>query len=274
MTKTQNTMTTKKLLLTCFLSIFCVILSHAKWFTVDPEAEKYYSISPYAYCLNNPVKFIDPDGRQVVGVHGTWARAKTWENQTAILNATYRAFGDKSYSNFNFNWSGGNYASMRRDAAKQLISYIQTERARNNLSKEEPITLVGHSHGGNVNIEAINMMVTMEEFQGVTINLLTINTPVRDDYQLSEKAQSLVSHINIYDEKDPIQTKGGASMIVLPDNKSNVKGTGEFGNAGRIFNNAKNIKVDNPQGVFKDLHNSHNRVQDWLNKLPKNEISH
>ena len=30
--------------------------------TVDPLAEKYYSISPYAYCLNNPLKYIDPTG--------------------------------------------------------------------------------------------------------------------------------------------------------------------------------------------------------------------
>jgi RHS repeat-associated protein len=31
--------------------------------TQDPLAEKYYSISPYAYCGNNPVNNIDPDGR-------------------------------------------------------------------------------------------------------------------------------------------------------------------------------------------------------------------
>jgi hypothetical protein len=29
---------------------------------IDPMAEKYYSISPYAYCGNNPVNRIDPNG--------------------------------------------------------------------------------------------------------------------------------------------------------------------------------------------------------------------
>ena len=35
----------------------------SRWTTPDPLAEKYYSISPYAFCNNNPVNFVDPDGR-------------------------------------------------------------------------------------------------------------------------------------------------------------------------------------------------------------------
>ena len=35
----------------------------ARWDRIDRFCEKYYSISPYSYCENNPVRFIDPDGR-------------------------------------------------------------------------------------------------------------------------------------------------------------------------------------------------------------------
>ena len=34
------------------------------WDRVDPLAEKYYGVSPYAYCANNPVVFVDSDGRK------------------------------------------------------------------------------------------------------------------------------------------------------------------------------------------------------------------
>ena len=36
-----------------------------RWHTQDPLAEKYYNISSYAYCANNPIMFIDPDGMQI-----------------------------------------------------------------------------------------------------------------------------------------------------------------------------------------------------------------
>ena len=48
--------------------------SKARWYypaicrttTMDPLAEKYYSTSPYTWCLNNPIKYIDPDGNNPI----------------------------------------------------------------------------------------------------------------------------------------------------------------------------------------------------------------
>ena len=36
------------------------------WLSVDPMADKYPSISPYAYCAWNPMKLVDPDGLEAV----------------------------------------------------------------------------------------------------------------------------------------------------------------------------------------------------------------
>ena len=40
----------------------------ARWTAQDPLAEKYYAVSPYAYCLGNPITFIDPNGES------TWVK--------------------------------------------------------------------------------------------------------------------------------------------------------------------------------------------------------
>lgn len=40
------------------------------WLSVDPLADQSPQISPYAYCNWNPIKFIDPDGKEIIV--GTW----------------------------------------------------------------------------------------------------------------------------------------------------------------------------------------------------------
>ena len=45
-----------------------------RWHVVDPLAEKYYSISPYAYCGNNPIMLVDVNGKEwgiVLNANGT-----------------------------------------------------------------------------------------------------------------------------------------------------------------------------------------------------------
>ena len=36
------------------------------WTTPDPMLEKYFSVSPYVYCLDNPIKHTDPDGKNPI----------------------------------------------------------------------------------------------------------------------------------------------------------------------------------------------------------------
>ena len=36
--------------------------AYSIWMSIDPMSDKYPSLSPYAYCGNNPIKLVDPNG--------------------------------------------------------------------------------------------------------------------------------------------------------------------------------------------------------------------
>ena len=39
--------------------------ARGRWHVMDPLCEKYYDVSPYAYCAGDPVNAIDPDGKSI-----------------------------------------------------------------------------------------------------------------------------------------------------------------------------------------------------------------
>ena len=61
----------------------------ARFTTMDPLCEKYYSISPYAYCGNNPVNLIDPTGKEVYYAQDGTRLGKIGDNDDIrVINAT------------------------------------------------------------------------------------------------------------------------------------------------------------------------------------------
>lgn len=59
----------------------------AMWLSVDPLFEKYVGMNPYGYCAGNPVKFLDPDGREFTEE----AEVKTDEEEAHARGALFRA---------------------------------------------------------------------------------------------------------------------------------------------------------------------------------------
>lgn len=65
-----------------------------RWMTPDPLSEKYYGVSPYAFCNNNPVNFVDPDGEDPTLLFRVGAGAIIG----GVVSGTAAIINDKSFT--------------------------------------------------------------------------------------------------------------------------------------------------------------------------------
>ena len=124
------------------------------WLSVDPLADKYPNITPYAYCAWNPMKLVDPDGREVDAnpyffFNGTTHKFEIWDDN----NTPDDYSDDLLLSRHN----GGNNVSLKDNPKGNwedgVYPILNTEEPQKHYDKQgNPITEV--RHGKTISVDS------------------------------------------------------------------------------------------------------------------------
>jgi hypothetical protein len=161
--------------------------NEVKFLSVDPLSKKYPELTPYQFASNTPIQAVDLDGKEAFFIHGTASNPQSWSTQ--LTNFITKNLTNNIHSDATFSWESRNgylnNETSRKNAAFDLVTHIIDYRQKNNITNEE-ITLIGHSHGGNVAIQAAHYL---NDIYGITVNIVNFNTPAYNGSKDPENPQ-------------------------------------------------------------------------------------
>jgi RHS repeat-associated protein len=129
--------------------------------TVDPLAEKYYSVSPYVYCNNNPVRFMDSDGREFIDSNGK--RVTIMYNRDGSLSFSKNATTDIVRA--------ANALNLTDAGRSQLVKMDQSDiKVKLNISSDTKITQRADGKTSYVYGEAIQGNYNEKDNYGRKVN--------------------------------------------------------------------------------------------------------
>lgn len=135
--------------------------------TLDPMAEKYYSISPYAYCVNNPMRYVDPTGMSPEDDERRKAENRNfWEDITQIFHQLVEGFvytiGFHTQQMYSENQAVQEDANQRRENTIEALHSINE-------------TLLSAVPGGEITYKALNdREISNGDYAWATVELTPI----------------------------------------------------------------------------------------------------
>ena len=191
------------------------------WLSVDPMADKYPSLSPYAYCGWNPIRLVDPDGE---AFRDPPISRITVCNGYVVLNMNNLHSSTRSrintYNNNTRNWPPGSIGAIRplarvENKMPEFLSpqggygYSQPSNANirtkavNAKSTGIPdrrvkphIIASNGSKGGNIAIVAINAV-------NYSLNAITAglwNNDIENAYEQTKMLGEALGYVEMYDK--------------------------------------------------------------------------
>ncbi|WP_075344677.1 RHS repeat-associated core domain-containing protein [Tenacibaculum agarivorans] len=145
-----------------------------RWMNIDPLAENYSSTSPYVYTLNNPLFFVDPDGRKII--NGDEERRKKAEKQVEknrkIVESAESSYGT-SREDFSSRSQYKRYKKAKRNLKKsqrKLSKYTRlaesTQEKIDNFKEKSPNMFAKMDNITNEYGESVDIFVGTKSMSG------------------------------------------------------------------------------------------------------------
>jgi len=107
----------------------------SRFLTIDPLAEKYPWLSPYVYCANNPIRYVDPDGRDIK----VYYQDENGKNRAWIFNGSNQNQAPKNQFvsdfitayDYNVKNGGGNQMQAAATSTDYTLNLVQTGNGSN-----------------------------------------------------------------------------------------------------------------------------------------------
>ncbi len=119
----------------------------------DPLFEKYFWMSPYAYCANNPVKYVDPSGEEMTDFQDK--NGNLIKHIDDGSNAVFRKTGEGSFVHYAF-------VGYNKQGGKDRVNYTSAIQEQQQLNMENPSLQQTASGTTYCNYATQNIMSTLE----------------------------------------------------------------------------------------------------------------
>jgi len=190
----------------------------SKFLSPDPLANQYYDLSPYHFVANNPIKYTDPDGKQIVDANGNIVKVLINEDDEGNRTASFEfAEGTKNNVIRKFNRNAGKLINTLIGTDKGTSMVKDAEAANDHiqvtLSSEVRTDRLGATQREEVvdaNLNKIREDIEVIVYQG---SIDALSRPTDETVKASEVGKQTIKTLDLWKANKLNRNQKAASVF-------------------------------------------------------------